>query len=226
MSSLSSWEERGIRIDGRFLSNLRFADDIVLFSKSTEEAEVMINELNEVGKRIGLRINRTKTQFMKNMYCEGERIELEGSHIMETSSYVYLGRSMNVESNLKDELDRRRAAWAAFGPLREATDQLADPDLRAHLFDSTVLLALCYAAETWADTAATSKTQRSIHRALERSLLRCSRRTQHQAGLRSSDLRQISRLCDPEEYVSKTKHRWAGHTMRREDDRWTKRTLE
>ncbi|EPB68172.1 hypothetical protein ANCCEY_12738 [Ancylostoma ceylanicum] len=57
---------------------------------------------------------------------------------METSSYVYLGRSMNMENNLKDELDRRRrAAWAAFGPLREATDQLADPDLRAHLFDST-----------------------------------------------------------------------------------------
>ncbi|EYC11771.1 hypothetical protein Y032_0049g1761 [Ancylostoma ceylanicum] len=120
---------------------------------------------------------------MKNMYCEGERIELGGSHIMETSSYVYLGRSMNMENNLKDELDRRRrAAWAAFGPLREATDQLADPDLRAHLFDSTVLPALCYAAETWADTAATSKTLRTINRALERSLLRYSRRTQHQAG--------------------------------------------
>ncbi|KAK6732237.1 hypothetical protein RB195_016554 [Necator americanus] len=65
MKSLS-WEERGIRVDGRFLSNLRFADDIVLFSSSTNEAETMLNELNEAGKRIGLRINRKKTQFMKN----------------------------------------------------------------------------------------------------------------------------------------------------------------
>ncbi|KAK6758055.1 hypothetical protein RB195_015707 [Necator americanus] len=36
----------------------------------------------------------------------------------------------------------------------------------------------------------------------------------------------MSRLRDPAEYVSKAKHRWAGHIMRRIDDRWTKRTLE
>ncbi|EYB82909.1 hypothetical protein Y032_0347g3154 [Ancylostoma ceylanicum] len=226
MKSLN-WDERGIRVDGRFLSNLRFADDIVLFSRSTEEAQAMLNELNEVGKKIGLRMNRTKTKFMKNAFCDGERIELEGTQIAETMSYVYLGRSLNMENDLKEELGRRRrAAWAAFGPLREATDQLTDHELRAHLFDSTVLPALCYAAETWSDTAATLKSLRTVHRALERCLLRYNRRTQLQAGLRSSDLRRISRLHDPAEYVSKAKHRWAGHIMRREDDRWTRRTLE
>ncbi|KAK6750239.1 hypothetical protein RB195_002311 [Necator americanus] len=148
MKSLS-WEERGIRVDGRFLSNLRFADDIVLFSSSTNEAETMLNELNEAGKRIGLRINRKKTQFMKNAYCEDGGVQFEGSQIVETSSYVYLGRSMNMENDLKEELNRRmRAAWAAFAAVRKATDQLTDQDLRAHLFDSTVLPALCYAAET------------------------------------------------------------------------------
>ncbi|KAK6749833.1 hypothetical protein RB195_002068 [Necator americanus] len=226
MKSLS-WEERGIRVDGRFLSNLRFADDIVLFSSSTNKAETMLNELNEAGKRIGLRINRKKTQFMKNAYCEDGGVQLEGSQIVETPSYVYLGRSMNMENDLKEELNRRmRAAWAAFAAVREATDQLTDQDLRAHLFDSTALPALCYAAETWADTAATSRKLLTTHRALERCLLKFNRRTQHLAGFRSSDLRGMSRLRDPAEYVSKTKHRWAGHIMRRIDDRWTKRTLE
>ncbi|KAK6749451.1 hypothetical protein RB195_001826 [Necator americanus] len=146
MKSLS-WEERGIRVDGGFLSNLRLADDIVLFSSSTNEAETMLNELNEAGKRIGLRINRKKTQFMKNAHCEDGGVQLEGSQIVETPSYVYLGRSMNMENDLKEELNRRmRAAWAAFAAVREATDQLTDQDLRAHLFDSTVLPALCYAA--------------------------------------------------------------------------------
>ncbi|KAK6735277.1 hypothetical protein RB195_018456 [Necator americanus] len=79
------WEERGIRVDGRFLSNLRFADDIVLFSSSTNEAETMLNELNEAGKRIGLRINRKKTQFMKNAYCEDGGVQLEVSQIVETT---------------------------------------------------------------------------------------------------------------------------------------------
>ncbi|KAK6751709.1 hypothetical protein RB195_003243 [Necator americanus] len=65
---------------------------------------------------------------------------------------VYLGRSMNMENDLKEELNRRmRAAWTAFAAVREATDQLADQDLRAHLFDSTLLPALCYAAETSGD---------------------------------------------------------------------------
>ncbi|KAK6733681.1 hypothetical protein RB195_017437 [Necator americanus] len=36
----------------------------------------------------------------------------------------------------------------------------------------------------------------------------------------------MSRLRDPAEYVSKAKLRWAGHIMRRIDDRRTKRTLE
>ena len=84
---------------------------------------------------------------------------------METSSYVYLGRSMNMENDLREELNRRRrAACAAFGPLKEATDQLTDPELRAHLFNSTVLPALCYATEIWADTVTTSKDLRTTHR--------------------------------------------------------------
>ncbi|KAK6749240.1 hypothetical protein RB195_001690 [Necator americanus] len=100
MKSLS-WEERGIRVDGRFLSNLRFANDIVVFSSSTNEAETILNEL---------RINRKKTQFMKNAYCEDGGAQFEGSQIVETSSYVYLRRSMNMKKDLKEELNRRMRA--------------------------------------------------------------------------------------------------------------------
>ncbi|KAK6762104.1 hypothetical protein RB195_022991 [Necator americanus] len=77
-----------------------------------------------------------------------------------------------MENNLKEELNRRmRAAWAAFAAVREATDQLTDQDLPVYLFDSTVLLALCYAAETWADFAVTSRKLITTHRAFERCLL-------------------------------------------------------
>ncbi|KAK6742959.1 hypothetical protein RB195_010311 [Necator americanus] len=63
----------------------------------------------------------------------------------------------------------------------------------------------------------------TTHRVHERSLLKFNRRTQHLAGLRSSDLRALRDLA---EYISKAKGRWAGHIMRRIDDRWTKRTLK
>ncbi|KAK6742575.1 hypothetical protein RB195_010062 [Necator americanus] len=90
---------------------------------------------------------------------------------------------------------------------------------------SVRLPELCYAAEMWADTAVTSRKLITTHRAVEKCLLKFGWRTQHLAGLRGSDLRGMSRLRDPAEYVSKAKHRWAGH-MRRIDDRWTKRTLD
>ncbi|KAK6763423.1 hypothetical protein RB195_023937 [Necator americanus] len=205
MKSLS-WEERGggISVDGRFLSNLRFAYDIVLFSSSTIEAETMFNELNEAGKRIGPRINRKKTQFKKNAYCEDGGVQSESSQIVETSSYVHLGRSVNMENDLKEEMYRRmRAAWAAFAPVMEATDQLTEEDLRAYLFNlfnSTVLPALSYAVEMWADTAATSRKLLTTHRALEKWLLK-------------------SEVCSEAEYISKAKRRRAGHIMRRFDDR-------
>ncbi|WKY00652.1 hypothetical protein Q1695_015016 [Nippostrongylus brasiliensis] len=187
----------------------------------------MLRELDKARRKIGLRINRKKTQFMKNSWCDEGHIELDGSPIAETKSNVYLGRSMNMDNDMKEELiRRRRAAWSAFGSLKEATDQLQDADLRAHLFDSTVLPALCYAAETWPDTSATAKSLQVTHRALERCLLKFTRLSQHRAGLRSSDLRQMSRLRDPADYTSKAKHRWAGHIMRRDDDRWTRRTVE
>ena len=51
-----------------------------------------------------------KTQFMKNAYSEGEWIQLEGSPIAEIPFYVYLGRSVNMENDPDDELDRRSRA--------------------------------------------------------------------------------------------------------------------
>ncbi|KAK6761174.1 hypothetical protein RB195_022296 [Necator americanus] len=101
-------------------------------------------------------------------------------------------------------------------------DQLTDQDLPARLFDSTVLPALCYAAKTWAETAATSRKLLTTHSALERCLLKFNRRTQHLACLRSSDFRAMFILRGPAEYISRAKHSWAGHIMRRIDYRWTK----
>ncbi|KAK6763345.1 hypothetical protein RB195_023881 [Necator americanus] len=63
-------------------------------------AETMLNELNETKKKIGLRINRRKTQFMKNVYCEDGGVQLEGFKILETSSYVYLGRSTDLRTTI------------------------------------------------------------------------------------------------------------------------------
>nr|CDJ90892.1 RNA-directed DNA polymerase (reverse transcriptase) domain containing protein [Haemonchus contortus] len=168
-------DEKGIRVDGRFLSNLRFADDIVLFSSSIAEAETMLAELNKAGKKAGLRINQTKTQLMRNVWADEGQIKIDGTPIKETSSYVYLGRYIIMDNDMREELVRRQKA--AFGPLKEVTIHLADPDRHAKLFDFTLLSALCYGSETSVTSPSTSRALNTSHRALKRCLLRFNRLT-------------------------------------------------
>ncbi|VDO22649.1 unnamed protein product [Haemonchus placei] len=124
-------EEEGNRVDGLFLSNLRFADDIVLLSSSIVETETMLAELNKEGKKVGLRINQTRTQFMKNPWADGGQIKIDGTPIKETLSYVYLWRSMNMNNDMREKLVRQqKVAWAAFGLLKEVTNRLAGTDPR------------------------------------------------------------------------------------------------
>ncbi|KAJ1347863.1 hypothetical protein KIN20_003028 [Parelaphostrongylus tenuis] len=49
----------------------------------------MLEELNEARRKIGLPINRRRTQFMENQWCNNKNIRLNGPLITETSTYVF-----------------------------------------------------------------------------------------------------------------------------------------
>jgi len=55
------WEKKVVNINGTYLSNLRFADDVILISEEEEEIKEIIQELNEKGKEKGLTISVDKT---------------------------------------------------------------------------------------------------------------------------------------------------------------------
>ncbi|KAE9418381.1 hypothetical protein Angca_004159, partial [Angiostrongylus cantonensis] len=93
-----------------------------------------------------------------------------------------------------------RAAWGAFKSIEDVAKRTKSSRLCAHLFDSTILPALTYASETWS--------------------LRVSLFTQVKNGIRSSDLRQRSKIKDAVLYAKQSKIRWAG--MRMNDNRWTR----
>ncbi|EFP01827.1 hypothetical protein CRE_23455 [Caenorhabditis remanei] len=135
----------GIRINGRNLTDVRFADDIILISKTPETAEKMLQE------RVAEKNNNSTTA------------------IEEVEEYVYLGRLLNTNNDLVPEIHRiRRAAWAAFNNIKNTTDALPCPKIRAQLFDTTVLPALTYGSETWTFTIALSERVRITHAAIER----------------------------------------------------------
>ncbi|KAE9415475.1 hypothetical protein Angca_009954, partial [Angiostrongylus cantonensis] len=90
------------------------------------------------------------------------------------------------------------------------------------LFASTVLPALTYASETWSLRKQDERSLSVIERSVERTMLGVSHLAQVRDGIRSSDLRQRSKVKDAVLYAKQSKIRWAGHVMRMNDNRWTK----
>ncbi|KAE9419685.1 hypothetical protein Angca_005017, partial [Angiostrongylus cantonensis] len=115
-----------------------------------------------------------------------------------------------------------RAAWGAFKSIEDVVKRTKNTRLRAHLFDSTVLPTLTYASETWSLRKQDERSLSVIQRAVERTMLGVSRFTQVRDGIRSSDLRQRSKIKDAVLYVKQSKIRWAGHVMCINDNRRTR----
>ena len=143
------WEEKGIRVDGRLLHHLRFADDVVIFARDTVEATDMLAEFTEACGRAGLKINVKKTQYMATPGTAPGTVQLEHVPLEKVDAYVYLGRAISCTNTLDEEISRRiRAGWAAFHNIREVLATLSDQKMQAQISDSCVLPALCYATET------------------------------------------------------------------------------
>jgi len=90
--------QTGVNIDGETLSNLRFADDIILFGETERKLEELLNDLNKEGKKDGMNMNKKKTIVMCNEVArESERngVSVDGEMLEEVDMYKYLGRLLN-----------------------------------------------------------------------------------------------------------------------------------
>ncbi|KAK6739326.1 hypothetical protein RB195_021017 [Necator americanus] len=208
------WDDMGVKIDGRQLHHLRFADDIVLITPSISQAERMLTEFAETCGCIGLELNLQKTMFMRNGWISDAPFTLNGTNISECTSYVYLGRELNMMNDLAPELGRRRrAAWGAYKSIEDVVKKTKNTRLRAHLFNTTVLPALTYASETWALRKQEENAVSVIERAIERVMLGVSRSKQVRDGIRSSLLRQRSKIRDAAAFAKESKIRKTADPM-------------
>ncbi|MFH4985126.1 hypothetical protein AB6A40_011835, partial [Gnathostoma spinigerum] len=111
----------------------------------TTEAEKKLHELDQQGKKVGLKINVAKTKFMQSVGLRGTTLRLNDVSVEQVESFVYLGQAMNMRHNMEEELKRRcKSGWIAFNSIKGILAKLNDPGIRAHLFKSTVLSSMLY----------------------------------------------------------------------------------
>uniref|UniRef100_A0A7I4Z4F7 Reverse transcriptase domain-containing protein n=1 Tax=Haemonchus contortus TaxID=6289 RepID=A0A7I4Z4F7_HAECO len=203
-------EQEGMEVKvGRraLLHHFRFADDIVLITPNIEQAERMLAEFDSACGKTGSRLKLPTTIFMKNGLVPDAPFTLNGTNISECSGYVYLGREVNMMTDLAPEMCRRkRAAWGAFENIEGVVKKKKDVRLRAYLFDTAVLPALAYASETWTlrTTAGTACSQRHSARCSENDARNSLRpHVQRGTGFLSSD--EPMKIRDTVDYARKSK---------------------
>ena len=68
------WKETGIQINGEYLNNLRFADDIVLMNESTDGLKQIILQLHRGSQKVGLKMNMKITKVVFNNFIQDHEI--------------------------------------------------------------------------------------------------------------------------------------------------------
>ena len=133
-----NWEINGVKIDGEFLSNLSFADDIFLCTETPQELQHMLQELSDESRRMGLKMNIAKT---KVMVVDNTPINVNNVLIENVQGYVYLGQHYSLkEKNQDNEIQRRiMAGWAAYAKHRSGHLQKQP----CHLPEETGVQLLC-----------------------------------------------------------------------------------
>ena len=70
--------QAGIKIAGRNINNLRYADDTTLMSESEEELKSLLIKMKEESEKVGLKFNIQKTKIMANRWGNSVRLYFSG----------------------------------------------------------------------------------------------------------------------------------------------------
>ena len=96
--------QAGLKIAGRRINDLRYADDTTLMAKSEEELKSLLMKVKEESKNSGLKLNIQKTKIMVSDLITSWQIDGEA---METvADFIFLGSKITADGGCSHEIKR------------------------------------------------------------------------------------------------------------------------
>ena len=218
-----NWENKGTRINGTYLSNLRFADDVVIIAKNSKELGEMIGELKEESQKGGLLMNVSKTKIMSKNPDSGSKgnCKPEFETVKETK---YLGQIISLENKWEKEINNRIAlGWKKFWSLKHIFKGNYSIKNKTEILNSCVLPVIAYGSQTWTVTKKLENKLRVTQNSMVRSLLKITLRDK--VRITSLNQRMAGRVDFVRE-IKRKKWEWAGHIVRVKDERWGKKIID
>ena len=97
--------QAGIKIAGRNINNLRYADDTTLMAESEEELKSFLMKVKVETEKVGLRLNIQKTKIMASSPITSW--EIDGETMETVTHFVFLGSQITVDGNCSHAIKRR-----------------------------------------------------------------------------------------------------------------------
>ena len=96
--------QAGIKISGRNINNLRYADDTTLISQSKKEPKSLFLRMKEENEKAGLKLNIQKTKIM--MFIPITSWQIDGEEVKTVTYFIFLGSKITVGYDCSYEVKR------------------------------------------------------------------------------------------------------------------------
>ena len=203
-----------IKIAGRNINNLRYADDTTLMAESEEELKSLLMKVKEESGKVGLKLNIQKRKILASVpitswQIDGETVETVADFILGASKITADG---DCSHEIKRPLLLGRKVMTNLDSILKSRDITLST--KVHLVKAMVLPVVTYGCESWT-------IKKSEHRRIDAFELWCWRRLLRVpwTARRSNQfiLKEISPRYSLEGLMLKLKLQYFGHLMQRAD---------
>ena len=96
--------QAGIRIAGRNINNLRYADDTTLMAESEQELKILLMKVKVESEKVGLKLNIQKTKIMASSPITSW--EIDGETVETVSDFIFGGSKITADGDCSHEIKR------------------------------------------------------------------------------------------------------------------------
>ena len=140
--------QAGIKIAGRNINNLRYADDTTLMEES-EEIKSLLMKVKEESEKVGLKLNIQKAKIMASGPITSW--EIDGETVETMADFIFLGSKITADGDYSHEIKRRlllgRKVMTNLDSILKSRDITLSS--KACLVKAMVLPVVMYGCESW-----------------------------------------------------------------------------
>ena len=138
--------QAGIKIAGRNINNLRYADDTTLMAESEEELKSLLMKVKDESEKVGLKLNIQKMQIMASSPITSW--EIDGETV---SDFIFLGSKITADGDCSHEIKRRSLLGRKVMTNLDSILKSRNVTLptKFHLVKAMVFPAVMYGCESW-----------------------------------------------------------------------------